>query len=402
MAEPDEQCIERILRKLGEVRHKGLKCFGSETHNFRLNPPLNESAIAEFEAIHKIVLPPDFRSFLRLAGNGGAGPYYGIYRLEDSSDFVDLTTDERPEFPLALPCPLTPKMARDAGWAKQFSDCISPCQGVMSIGRQGCSYVVGLIITGEHAGRVVYLDEDDEPPYVVREPDFLSWYERWLDELLGGYDMFWFGFGLGGDERALLALLRDQTTSDADRVDAVYAIRRLPNLSNEAREEILGLLTDSVAGVRAAACHVSEKFGILEASKLLPDLLRDLSADVQKAAITLAMKAGPAAFRQDVLQLLRSDDIEVAKHAFFTLQRHEKIPREVLLPLVQSSPHARLRVLAAHALPWQPEDKELLNRLLKDEEPQVRHYADLGLRQIRSAWSSTGWPKWLPFSWRKK
>lgn len=46
-----------------------------------------------FESEHDITLPPDFQWFLKLAGNGGAGPYYGIFKLDQWSDFIDWTTE---------------------------------------------------------------------------------------------------------------------------------------------------------------------------------------------------------------------------------------------------------------------------------------------------------------------
>lgn len=82
MAESHKQRIERILQKLKEVRQKGLTCFGAESHKYLLNPPIDDESLVDFEKDHGIKLPPDYRSFLRFAGNGGAGPYYGIYKLE--------------------------------------------------------------------------------------------------------------------------------------------------------------------------------------------------------------------------------------------------------------------------------------------------------------------------------
>jgi len=43
-------------------------------------------------------------------------------------------------------------------------------------------------------GRVVYVDTGEQPPYFVRNEDFLNWYERWLDETLAGKNLVWFGF----------------------------------------------------------------------------------------------------------------------------------------------------------------------------------------------------------------
>ena len=381
--------IQRILEKLNQVRCKGLTCFGAESHKFRLNPPIAEPILNGFEAKHRIKLPPHYRSFLKLAGNGGAGPYYGIYRLEQWDDFLDWATDHAPTDLINRPSPLHPAMKRHSDWVIQFPNCVSPYQGMISIGSQGCTYAMGLIVTGEYSGRVVYLDADGQAPYVVREPDFLSWYERWLDELLGGYDLFWFGYGLGGDESTLLRLLDDPKTPDEDRIDAAYALRRLPGLSPVGRERIRTLICDSVAGVRAASCYIAEKFNIMEATTQIPNLLNDASPEVLKAAISMSMKLQPDFSTEEVIKLLYSDDLVVTKQAFFKLQQNDKLSRQVLLDLVQSFSHGELRALAAHAIEWKPEDETLLIRLLQDEHPQVRHYAVLGLRQISST-SSLG------------
>lgn len=384
MTETNEQRVKRILEKLIRVRQRKLSCFGSDSHNFRLNTPIDESALLLFESTHGVTLPADYRCFLRKAGDGGAGPYYGIYRLDQANDFIDWTTDNPPDNALALPCPLHPQMSRDADWATQFASCFSPYQGILSLGTQGCSYAMGLIVTGEFAGRVVYLDADGQAPYVVREPDFLAWYERWLDELLGGYDLFWFGIGLGGDESTLSALLEDSSTSSSDRAEAVYAIRRLPTLSTIGQNRICQLLDDDAPEVRAAACSVIEKFEIRAAMDSLSKLLRDQSADVQKAAIGANMRLRGNDAKDDVTSLLISDNVEVAEQAFFKLKDKGSLPREILVRLVESSPHGTIRYCAAHAVEWKPDDEELLIRLLEDDHSQVRFYAVLGLRQIKS------------------
>ena len=72
--------IQRILEKLNQVRRKGLTCFGAESHKFRLNPPIAESVLNGFEAKHRIRLPQHYRSFLGLAGNGGA-VVEGVWRF---------------------------------------------------------------------------------------------------------------------------------------------------------------------------------------------------------------------------------------------------------------------------------------------------------------------------------
>ncbi|MCC9602853.1 HEAT repeat domain-containing protein [Stieleria sp. JC731] len=383
MAEKNDQRIERILSKLNQVRQRGLSCFGSDRHRFRLNSPVDEAFLIRFESEHNVTLPSDYRSFLRIAGNGGAGPYYGIYKLDQSNDFSDWTAEYPADKIIDLPSPLHPEMSRENDWESQFNNCASPYQGMISIGTQGCTYEMGLIVTGEFAGRVVYLDADGQAPYVVREPDFLSWYERWLDELLGGYDMFWFGYGLTGNESALIALLNSASTSDLDRAEAVHAIRRLPKLSASGQQRICQLIEDGVPDVRAAACAVIEKFEIAEAKTSLLKLLDDECPKVQMAAISANLCLFGNAACEKVAQLLQSENEEVAKTAFFKLNGDGNLSSEVLLQLTES-PHGVIRYCAAHAAKWKRRDEALLLRLLNDEHPQVRFYAVLGLRQIRS------------------
>ena len=393
MSNASEQ-VERILDKLAQVRQRGLSCFGSQKHQFRLNPPMREKEVQRFEAKHKVSLPPDFRCFLTRAGNGGAGPYYGLYKLSQWNDFIDWAEDDPPpsDF-LSRPCPLHPQMSRDPQWERQFDDVASPYQGILTLGTQGCTYMMGLIVTGDFAGRVVYLDADGQPPYVVREPNFQSWYERWLDELLGGYDTHWFGYGLGGNEAKLTKMLEDTATPDADRAEAVHAMRRLPELSKEGKAKVCQLLEDDTPKVRAAACAVVEKFDIPNAKISLPKLLWDESPVVQEAAISANIKVRGNAAIPGVARLVESDSENVARRAFFSLQsfrssaagrKHNAHPsRETLLRLLESSPHESIRHYAAHALDWKPEDETLLIRLLHDEQPRVRFYASLGLRQLR-------------------
>jgi len=55
----------------------------------------------------------------------------------------------------------------------------------------------------------------------VYETNFLDWYERWLDEIIAGYDISWFGTKLPGEEKALIEAYQS-TNSDEEKLEARY------------------------------------------------------------------------------------------------------------------------------------------------------------------------------------
>lgn len=156
VADENQIRVNRILDKLKQVKRRKLSRFGSEKHQFKLNEKLTESEIQEFETAYGITLPAGYHSFLQYAGNGGAGPYYGIYPLKNWNNFATWIIDNVPEDYLRRPSSLRP------GWNKipEFSDDdieyeqqhIDFYQGTLSLGTQGCTYETLLVITGEYRG----------------------------------------------------------------------------------------------------------------------------------------------------------------------------------------------------------------------------------------------------------
>ncbi|HJT30988.1 MAG TPA: SMI1/KNR4 family protein [Pirellulales bacterium] len=74
----DKPTITRLLSKLRREDRQRL-VFGSAMHDYKLNPPTPVLTIEEFEARHGITLPADYRLFITQIGNGGAGPYHGLF-----------------------------------------------------------------------------------------------------------------------------------------------------------------------------------------------------------------------------------------------------------------------------------------------------------------------------------
>jgi hypothetical protein len=90
--------IVELGNMLGRLRAADtrFRVFGSKQHRYRLGPTLSERELAGFEAANRVRLPEDYRRFLAVVGNGGAGPFYGLEPLStfgrDLSQPFQITT----------------------------------------------------------------------------------------------------------------------------------------------------------------------------------------------------------------------------------------------------------------------------------------------------------------------
>lgn len=204
-----EFAIPTVKAAIFRLREIQARAFGSEGHSFRMNPVLSESEASAFERDHKIVLPSDYRRFLTELGNGGAGPFYGVFPLGFMDDNFDLRlwqendssvgTLSRPfsfraEWNDLSDYPEADLLKRDVKeydrqieqfegryWSSQLMN------GALPICHEGCALRVWLVVTGEQAGR---LWEDRRAEYAGLRPvrlanggaaTFSEWYKEWLD-----------------------------------------------------------------------------------------------------------------------------------------------------------------------------------------------------------------------------
>lgn len=371
--------IERILKKLAETRQRGLKCFGSESHGFRLAPPLDEASVLAFESRHRIRLPEDYRCFLLEAGRSGAGPYYGILPLGGWNDAVNIDAGKIPEDYLASPFLLFPDMPEDEDWHETLG--ISrdqEFQGAIAVSHQGCSYYCLLVVSGPFRGRVVYVSLDGGAPYFVRNPDFLSWYERWLDELLWGYEGSWFGFGLPGREDELVSILEKEGTSASRRREALATLLRIPSLSAATMTVARHLLHDPSADVRCKAVHLLGKHAADLAVNEIRSLLQDTEASVRKAALAALKELPATVWQADARAALRDPDHGVVFYALCRLKDACLLRKSDVLPLFESSDPKIRRDATWASAAIKDEDSLLPEQLLDDPDPSVRRTAILG------------------------
>ena len=260
---------ERILRKVHQVCDLRLECFGSNGHKYQLRACLTEEEVVEFESEHQIQLPEDYRRFLTEIGNGGIGPYYGIVSLEQSAKLLDLAPSN--------PVIITPSLCgNDQYWHEYFNcDVEQMLDGLLVLSHQGCTYYSMLIVNGNHYGQVVNITEEcaGVGPFFTHDGSFIEWYERWLDELIAGYDMGGFGRGVLGKEVDLLRIAKDTNKSIRLRADALSTLCRMPSISDGTKNEIVLMVDNSNIELSDMACIIASRFQIYEAAEPISQLL---------------------------------------------------------------------------------------------------------------------------------
>ncbi len=195
--------VDRIGEKLGRLRDtdRGFSLFGSDSHEYRLRPPLTGSALSDCEGRLGVQLPSEYRLFVTRIGHGGAGPYYGLFPLDDQDreDITDLDLIRKPfrwaeafnPYDWEDPC------SQEDGWCDEDADegeqrqVILGVPGALYICHYGCAVRFFLIVKGQCLGEVW---RDSQADYAGIIPEcgengrhlgFLDWYEKWLDEGIG-------------------------------------------------------------------------------------------------------------------------------------------------------------------------------------------------------------------------
>lgn len=82
-----------VVNKLGDV-DRDFKVFGSCVHKYKFNEVLSEEEINMFEQKATFKLPLILKEFYKNVGNGGAGPSYGIYGLDELQVFRGVYNSE--------------------------------------------------------------------------------------------------------------------------------------------------------------------------------------------------------------------------------------------------------------------------------------------------------------------
>ena len=201
---------EELTQRLTLLLKRQPDVFGAGSHMYELNEPLTERVLTEFERQHGISLPEDYRWFLSQIGNGGAGPFYGLFALGEVDDdhdtrawtegdgFVGRLREPFPHTtawndlrgkPEDTDCETSKYEAAFDAFEQRYFDARN-VNGAIPICHLGCAIRTWLVVSGPERGRV-WLDKraDYEGLSPLLDADgkrltFLSWYRTWVEESL--------------------------------------------------------------------------------------------------------------------------------------------------------------------------------------------------------------------------
>ncbi len=213
----------RLLLEKARAADPQCKKFGADHHKYQWNPPASLDEVEKFEQEIGTTLPQDYRDFLLQAGNGGAGPYYGLFCLEQVRGWLGWQVE-----PGRTP-QISPQIKE---WSADDPD--NWKRGCIPIESQGDTCFACLMVAGPDRGRVFYMEYEGSWIFFPREPDFLSWYRRWLREMINGYNIFWFGTNLDGDEAALRQHYA-QAADEKERLLVIESMEKFPSFSEETK-----------------------------------------------------------------------------------------------------------------------------------------------------------------------
>jgi hypothetical protein len=160
-----------------------LTTFGAaHGHRFQLGKTLTEEDLAAFESEYSVTLPDQYRAFLKYVGNGGAGPGYGIWPLDeafrkDSKKYGKTVLSTPFEHMHAVGEGPNKSLIGNTGWEARHQGCLYLCD-------HGCGMHNFLVVTGPAKGQV-WTDYTCERQGVwPSEFSFNAWYKNWLNESL--------------------------------------------------------------------------------------------------------------------------------------------------------------------------------------------------------------------------
>jgi hypothetical protein len=185
------------------------KAFGANAHGYALSQRATAEEVQAFEAKHGIMLPEDFHAFLTEIGNGGAGPFYGLFPLGmfdgSGAGLEPWEKDDGTVGNLSEPFPHRQAWnlpeerfehsdfdsdEEEQTWVAELDrETWNPAlmNGAFPICHHGCAYRTYLVVTGPERGNLWFDGRASDQGIVPHSGPgggrvtFAEWYDAWLD-----------------------------------------------------------------------------------------------------------------------------------------------------------------------------------------------------------------------------
>lgn len=201
-----DQRLESIKEKLALLKSKDKemktfgagddKFYGTIGHHYELNPVLSEEQIVAVEKKLGIAIPVEYREFLKKVGDGGAGPEWGLFKLENTYPSDELL-QQYPEF-CSMDCDyaddyangIKGKLDKDPYYFEE----VEGFGGYIKLSDYGHGLTAYMVVDRTQQTGMMWLMEENNgiriKPMTQKisgrgwQVGFLDWYENWLDDSL--------------------------------------------------------------------------------------------------------------------------------------------------------------------------------------------------------------------------
>jgi len=209
------------------------KIFGSKKHKYTFNDPVSLNEVREFEKKYEIKLPENYVRVLTEVGNGGAGPYYGLYPLKEIINFQsDSIINKIGAEETIIDDTLTPEkwceMIEKLEAAEDDDEYDTLFQKLFAnsivVGTQGCTFDSLLMCSGSEHNKIINIDwnlDKDIIPY-FSHMTFEEWLLGFFKEVAAGHDLHNYGYIQLGTEEELMKDYEETETMDQIDEDERY------------------------------------------------------------------------------------------------------------------------------------------------------------------------------------
>lgn len=212
MREQEYAAYLRDLVQKASLADPERKVFGASSHQYKLNPVLPLEDVQAYQEKYHVELPSEYVFFITEVGNGGAGPYYGIYPLNIDEPGVEnvgapfITSHLTENQWVGKLQPICGEDREDCSDALYEQIEAEIQRGTYAVGTQGCTYESIVVVSGPEANRIFYIDVGwnyENVPYDTGMT-FLEWYENFFLEIIAGNRMDSYGTRIIKTEQELI------------------------------------------------------------------------------------------------------------------------------------------------------------------------------------------------------